>query len=35
MNETINGNEVNILGYDIVRRDGTTDSGEVCVYVKK
>ena len=35
MNETINGNEVNILGYDIVRRDGTTDSGGVCFYVKK
>ena len=36
LNETISDNEVNILGYDIVRRDRTTDGGGgVCFYVKK
>ena len=36
MNETISNNEVNILGYDIVRRDRTTDGGGgVFFYVKK
>ena len=35
-NETISDNEVNILGYDVVRRDRTTDGwGGVCFYVKK
>ena len=35
LNETIS-DEVNILGYDIVRRDRTTDGGGgVCFYVKK
>ena len=35
LNETISDNEVNILGYDIVRRDRTTDGGGgVCFYVK-
>ena len=28
LNETISDNEVSILGYDIVRRDRTTDGGE-------
>ena len=36
LNETISDNEVNILGYDVVRRDRTTDGGGgVCFYVKK
>ena len=36
LNATISDNEVNILGYDIVRRDRTTDGGGgVCFYVKK
>ena len=36
LNEIISDNEVNILGYDIVRRDRTTDGGGgVCFYVKK
>ena len=35
LNATISDNEVNILGYDIVRRDRTTDGGGVRFYVKK
>ena len=36
MSETISDNEVNILGYDIVRRDRTTVGGEgVCFHEKK
>ena len=36
LNETISDNKVNILGYDIVRRDRTTDGGEgVYFYSKK
>ena len=36
LNETIRDNEVNNLGYDIVRRDRTADGwGGVCFYVKK
>jgi len=36
LNETISDNEVNILGYNIVRCDRTTDGGGgVCFYVKK
>ena len=36
LTETINDNEVNILGYDIVPRDRTTVGGEgVCFHAKK
>ena len=36
LNETIGDNEVNILGYDIIRRDRTTVGlGGVCFYVRK
>ena len=35
LNETIADNEVNILGYDIIRRDRITNGGRgVCFYVK-
>ena len=36
LNETISDNEVNISGYDIIRRDRITNGGGgVCFYVKR